>query len=154
MPPDTSNLWPFTQRASSVSIAPGATRLALIPVVSPTIPSVKLPKDWRFEIINSFVGSLKSQDVRRIDLNEAGQIVGQSSLRIGQRMIDVLQGTSGLICALTDESNGSLIGLEPVSDKESPRSALNRSCVRKFDTKHIKSTAVFVSCFSEAKGSN
>jgi len=76
-------------------------------------------EQWRGDI---FVGGLKSQDVRRIDLNAAGQIVGQSALRIGQRVRDVRQGPDGLLYVLTDESNGSLIRLEPISDKESPRS--------------------------------
>ena len=76
-------------------------------------------EQWRGDL---FVGGLKSQDIRRIDLNEAGQVVGQSALRIGQRVRDVRQGPDGLLYVLTDESNGSLIRLEPVSDKESPRS--------------------------------
>jgi glucose/arabinose dehydrogenase len=76
-------------------------------------------EQWRGDL---FVGGLKSQDIRRIDLNEAGQVVGQSALRIGQRVRDVRQGPDGFLYVLTDESNGSLIRLEPVSDKESPRS--------------------------------
>ena len=76
-------------------------------------------EQWRGDL---FVGGLKSQDIRRIDLNESGQVVGQSALRIGQRVRDVRQGPDGLLYVLTDESNGSLIRLEPVSDKESPRS--------------------------------
>ncbi len=74
---------------------------------------------WQGDI---FAGGLKSQDIRRIDMNEAGQVVGQSALRIGQRVRDVRQGPDGLLYVLTDESNGSLIRLEPVSDKESPSS--------------------------------
>jgi glucose/arabinose dehydrogenase len=74
---------------------------------------------WKGDI---FVGGLKSQDIRRIDLNEVGQVVGQSALRIGQRVRDVRQGPDGLLYVLTDESNGSLIRLEPASDKELPRS--------------------------------
>ncbi|MGD8492498.1 MAG: PQQ-dependent sugar dehydrogenase [Desulfobacterales bacterium] len=76
-------------------------------------------EQWRGDL---FVGGLKSQDIRRVDLNEAGQVVGQSALRIGQRVRDVRQGPDGLLYVLTDESNGSLIRLEPVSDKESPSS--------------------------------
>ena len=76
-------------------------------------------KQWRGDL---FVGGLKSQNIRRIDLNEAGQVVGQSALRIGQRVRDVRQGPDGLLYVLTDQSDGSLIRLEPVSDKESPRS--------------------------------
>ena len=76
-------------------------------------------EQWQGDL---FVGGLKSQDIRRIDLNEAGQAVGQFALRIGQRVRDVRQGPDGLLYVLTDESSGSLIRLEPVSDKESPRS--------------------------------
>ena len=76
-------------------------------------------EQWRGDL---FVGGLKSQDIRRIDLNEAGQVVAQSALRIGQRVRDVRQGPDGLLYVLTDESNGSLIRLEPAGDKESPPS--------------------------------
>ena len=76
-------------------------------------------EQWRGDV---FVGGLKSQDIRRINLNEGGQVLAQSALRIGQRVRDVRQGPDGLPYVLTDESNGSLIRLEPVDDKESPRS--------------------------------
>ena len=74
-------------------------------------------EQWRGDI---FVGGLKSQDIRRIHLDAAGQIIGQSALRIGQRVRDVRQGPDGLLYVLTDESDGSLLRLEPVNDKESP----------------------------------
>jgi glucose/arabinose dehydrogenase len=74
---------------------------------------------WRGDV---FVGGLKSQDIRRIDLDEAGRVVGQTALRIGQRVRDVRQGPDGLLYVLTDESNGSLIRLEPTSEKELPSS--------------------------------
>ena len=67
-----------------------------------------------------FVGGLRSQDIRRIDLDASGRVRGQSSLRIGQRVRDVRQGPDGLLYVLTDESNGSLIRLEPVGDAQSP----------------------------------
>jgi glucose/arabinose dehydrogenase len=67
-----------------------------------------------------FVAGLKSQDIRRIDLDDAGNVKGQSALRIGQRARDVRQGPDGILYVITDESNGSLIRLEPASDKESP----------------------------------
>jgi glucose/arabinose dehydrogenase len=74
---------------------------------------------WRGDI---FAGGLKSQDIRRIDLDETGKVIGQSALRIGQRVRDVRQGPDGLLYVLTDESNGSLILLQPVDDEESPPS--------------------------------
>ena len=69
---------------------------------------------------NIFAGGLKSQDIRRIDINDVGNIIGQYALRIGQRVRDVRQGPDGMLYVLTDESNGSLIRLEPSSDTESP----------------------------------
>jgi glucose/arabinose dehydrogenase len=74
---------------------------------------------WRGDV---FAGGLKSQDIRRIDLDDTGRVIGQSALRIGQRVRDVRQGPDGLLYVLTDESNGSLIRLEPVGDQESPQS--------------------------------
>ncbi len=72
---------------------------------------------WRGDL---FVGGLRSQDIRRIDLDASGRVRGQSALRIGQRVRDVRQGPDGLLYVLTDESNGSLIRLEPVDDVQSP----------------------------------
>jgi glucose/arabinose dehydrogenase len=69
---------------------------------------------------NIFAGGLKSQDIRRIDIDDVGNIIGQYALRIGQRVRDVRQGPDGMLYVLTDESNGSLIRLEPSSDTESP----------------------------------
>jgi glucose/arabinose dehydrogenase len=66
-----------------------------------------------------FAGGLKSQDIRRIDLDEAGNVIGQSAVRIGQRVRDVRQGPDGLLYVITDEPSGSLIRLEPASAKES-----------------------------------
>jgi glucose/arabinose dehydrogenase len=60
-----------------------------------------------------FAGGLVSQDVRRIDLDAAGNVLGQQVIRIGQRVRDVRQGPDGLLYVLTDESNGRLIRLEP-----------------------------------------
>jgi glucose/arabinose dehydrogenase len=74
---------------------------------------------WRGDLL---AGGLKSQDIRRIDLDEAGKVIGQSALRIGQRVRDLRQGPDGLVYVLTDESNGSLIRLQPVEDEESPPS--------------------------------
>ena len=75
--------------------------------------------DWRGDL---FAGGLKSQDIRRIDLDADGRVVGQTALRIGQRVRDVRQGPDGLLYVLTDESNGSLIRLEPDEDARSPAS--------------------------------
>ena len=74
---------------------------------------------WRGDL---FAGGLRSQDIRRIDLDDSGKVIGQSALRIGQRVRDVRQGPDGLLYVLTDESNGSLIRLEPAGDEQSQRS--------------------------------
>jgi glucose/arabinose dehydrogenase len=68
-----------------------------------------------------FAGGLKSQDIRRIDLDDAGNVTGQYAVRIGQRVRDIRQGPDGLLYVLTDESNGSLMRLEPAGDKDSPQ---------------------------------
>ncbi|MFO7686549.1 MAG: PQQ-dependent sugar dehydrogenase [Desulfobacterales bacterium] len=73
--------------------------------------------EWHGDV---FAGGLKSQDVRRLDLDADGRVIGQSALRIGQRVRDVRQGPDGLLYVITDESNGSLIRLEPATDKELP----------------------------------
>jgi glucose/arabinose dehydrogenase len=73
---------------------------------------------WRGDL---FAGGLKSQDIRRIDLDDSGKVIGQTALRIGQRVRDVRQGPDGLLYVLTDESNGSLLRLEP-DDEQLPRS--------------------------------
>jgi glucose/arabinose dehydrogenase len=65
---------------------------------------------WKGDL---FAGGLVSQDVRRIDLDEAGNVRGQQNIPIGQRVRDVRQGPDGLLYVLTDDSNGQLIRLEP-----------------------------------------
>jgi glucose/arabinose dehydrogenase len=60
-----------------------------------------------------FAGGLVSRDVRRIDLDGEGNILGEESISIGQRVRDVRQGPDGMLYILTDEQNGSLISIEP-----------------------------------------
>ena len=67
-----------------------------------------------------FVAGLKSQDIRRIELNDAGEVTGQTALRIGQRVRDVRQGPDELLYVLTDESDGQLLRLHPAGDHNSP----------------------------------
>jgi glucose/arabinose dehydrogenase len=66
--------------------------------------------NWRGDL---FAGGLVSQDVRRIDLDDEGRILGEEALRIGARVRDVRQGPDGLLYVLTDEDSGRLIRLEP-----------------------------------------
>lgn len=62
---------------------------------------------------NLFAGGLVSQDVRRIELDASGNVVGEESIAIGQRVRDVRQGPDGFLYVLTDERNGQLIRIEP-----------------------------------------
>ncbi|MDE5111867.1 MAG: PQQ-dependent sugar dehydrogenase [Trichodesmium sp. St7_bin2_1] len=63
---------------------------------------------------NLFAGGLVSQDIRRIELDEGGNVIAQHSIPIGQRVRDVRQGPDGLLYILTDDQNGQLIRLEPI----------------------------------------
>jgi glucose/arabinose dehydrogenase len=74
---------------------------------------------WHGDI---FVGGLRSQDIRRIDVDDSGRVMAQTALRIGHRVRDVRQGPDGLIYVLTDETDGHLIRLEPAEDDQSPPS--------------------------------
>ena len=65
---------------------------------------------------NLFAGGLVSQDVRRIELDAAGNVRSQEEISIGQRVRDVRQSPDGLLYVLTDESNGKLIRLEPTNN--------------------------------------
>jgi aldose sugar dehydrogenase len=62
---------------------------------------------------NLFAGGLVSKDIRRLDLDDAGNVKSQEAISIGQRVRDVRQGPDGLLYVLTDESDGRLIRLEP-----------------------------------------
>ena len=66
--------------------------------------------DWQGDL---FAGGLVSRDVRRIDLDENGNVLGEESIPIGQRVRDVRQSPDGMLYVLTDEQNGSLISIEP-----------------------------------------
>ena len=114
---DGSKISPHTSKPDMVD--PVAVWMTAIAPSGLVVYSGTQFERWRGDL---FVGGLKSQDIRRIDLNEAGQVIGQSALRIGQRVRDVRQGPDGLLYVLTDESNGSLIRLEPASDNEYPTS--------------------------------
>jgi aldose sugar dehydrogenase len=69
----------------------------------------RFPK-WKGDLL---AGGLVSQDIRRIDLEGSGNVVGQQPIPIGQRVRDVRQGPDGLLYVLTDEANGQLIRIEP-----------------------------------------
>lgn len=65
---------------------------------------------------NLFAGALVDQEVRRIEVDEAGVVVKEVAIAIGQRVRDVRQGADGLLYILTDEPNGRLIRLEPLPE--------------------------------------
>lgn len=66
--------------------------------------------EWK---ANLFAGGLVSRDLRRIQINEAGEVIAESVIRIGQRVRDIRQGPDGYLYILTDATNGQLIRVEP-----------------------------------------
>jgi glucose/arabinose dehydrogenase len=97
------------------SSAPGMTDPVLLWEVS-TAPSGLVVYDgtafpqWRGDL---FSGGLASSDIRRIDMDAAGRVQGETSLRMGARVRDVRVGPDGLLYALTDERQGRLIRFVP-----------------------------------------
>ncbi|MEL4896900.1 PQQ-dependent sugar dehydrogenase [Crocosphaera sp. Alani8] len=69
--------------------------------------------DWEGDL---FAGGLVARQVIRIDLNDAGEIVAKYPIKFQQRVRDVKQGPDGFIYVLTDDRNGQLIRLEPISN--------------------------------------
>lgn len=65
-----------------------------------------------------FAGGLVGQDVRRLDVDGDGRVVGQQALRMGERVRDVRQGPDGLLYVLTDADDGRLIRLDPAPGEE------------------------------------
>jgi glucose/arabinose dehydrogenase len=68
--------------------------------------------DWQGDL---FSGGLASRDVRRIDLDDQGNVLGQAQIQVGRRVRDVRQGPDGYLYLITDETNGELIRIEPAS---------------------------------------
>lgn len=64
--------------------------------------------NWRGDL---FSGGLAGSDVRRIDLDANGRVVGQEQLNVGQRVRDVRQGPDGFMYVITD--NGNMIRIVP-----------------------------------------
>ena len=67
-----------------------------------------------------FSGSLVSLDVRRIDLDADGAVLGESALRIGQRVREVRVGPDGFLYVLTDERSGRLMRFVPATPAAAP----------------------------------
>ena len=68
--------------------------------------------DWQGDVL---AGGLISKSVRRVDVNDAGEVLAQEDIMIDQRVRDVRVGPDGCIYVLTDEDNGKLIRIEPAS---------------------------------------
>jgi glucose/arabinose dehydrogenase len=97
--------------------APGMTDPVLLWEVS-TAPSglaiysgSAFPR-WQGDL---FSGSLAANDVRRIDLDAAGRVVGETALRVGARVRDVRVGPDGFLYVLTDEKAGRLLRFVPAA---------------------------------------
>jgi aldose sugar dehydrogenase len=60
-----------------------------------------------------WAGGLVSRDIRHINLDDAGKVIGQTEIPIGQRVRDVRQSPDGWLYVLTDEPDGQLMRLEP-----------------------------------------
>ncbi|MBA4147713.1 MAG: PQQ-dependent sugar dehydrogenase [Verrucomicrobia bacterium] len=65
--------------------------------------------NWRGSL---FSGGLASKDIRRIALDENGNVVGQERLTVDRRIRDVRQGPDGFLYVITDEENGRLLRIE------------------------------------------
>lgn len=59
-----------------------------------------------------FAGGLVLKQVRRIDLDADGNVIGQETLQFKDRIRDVRQGPDGYLYVLTDEAKGRLIRIE------------------------------------------
>ena len=114
---DGSKISPHTTKAGMVD--PVLVWMTAIAPSGLTLYTADRFPRWQGDL---FAGGLRSQDIRRIDLDADGRVMGQSALRIGQRVRDVRQGPDGLLYVLTDASDGSLIRLEPADDPRSPAS--------------------------------
>ncbi len=101
---------------SSARSAPGLVdpRRVWTPAIAPSglaVASGRTVPQWRGQL---FAGGLVSADVRRLRLDGEGTVVGEETIRIGNRVRDVREGPDGLLYVLTDSaSDGQLIRLEP-----------------------------------------
>jgi aldose sugar dehydrogenase len=62
---------------------------------------------------NLWAGGLASKDIRHIEVDESGKVIGQQTIPIGRRVRDIRQGADGWLYILTDEPDGQLLRLEP-----------------------------------------
>lgn len=88
-------------------------RLVWTPAVAPSGLAVYRGNRFPGWVGNLFAGGLVSQDIRRIELDESGNVRSQHAIEIGKRVRDVRQGPDGFLYILTDETQGQLLRLEP-----------------------------------------
>ncbi len=100
---------PVARRTS----APGFTdpRRVWMETIAPSglaVYSGDRPTSWRGDL---FVGGLVGRSVRRLRLDAAGRVTGESVIPVGARVRDVRQGPDGFLYVLTDEPAARLLRL-------------------------------------------
>jgi aldose sugar dehydrogenase len=60
-----------------------------------------------------FAGGLRSADIKRLEVDNNGNITKQTDINIGSRVRDVRQGPDGNLYVLTDQTNGELLRISP-----------------------------------------
>ncbi len=108
--------WPvvtYSREYSGGEISQERSRPGMVDPKLVWTPSIA-PSGLAFYNGDLFAGGLVSQDVRQIDLDETGKVVGEKSIEIGQRVRDVKVAPDGKLYVITDEDNGQLIRLEAV----------------------------------------
>jgi glucose/arabinose dehydrogenase len=68
---------------------------------------------WRGDLL---VSALVAKEVRRVDLDDAGRVLGQEPLfkELNARIRDVRAGPDGAVYLLTDEADGKLLRVTPI----------------------------------------
>jgi glucose/arabinose dehydrogenase len=74
--------------------------------------------EWRGDL---FVGALAARELRRVDLDASGRVLGQESLlkELDKRIRDVKSGPDVHLYVLTDELEGKLLRIVP-RNREAP----------------------------------
>ncbi|MGK7913100.1 MAG: PQQ-dependent sugar dehydrogenase, partial [Synechococcus sp.] len=119
--PDVSHSREYfnNQPVASVQEREGVVSPSLVwtPAIAPSGLAIyrgELVKEWQGDL---FAGGLVSKDVRQIEVAEDGSVTRERSIPIGARVRDISQGPDGYLYVLTDEPNGRLLRLQPVSDE-------------------------------------
>lgn len=66
--------------------------------------------DWNGDLLS---GGLVARDIRRIDLDQGGRILGETRIPIRARVRDIDVGPDAAVYVLTDDSDGALLRLTP-----------------------------------------